>query len=148
MTLPHDDDSDFDGLDPEKRARRLELRCELEAALANIRMNPVLLPDARTPDVWFDERKRETGSLVKPHATAPLLGSDHDQVPATNGLSRPPEHPVVDPQTLTPVAAAKSMAARLLQRPKSIPAPQTTASPPKEEALATAPATNSASGYL
>ena len=93
MTLPHDDDSDFDGLDPETRGRRLKLSRELEAALANPGMNPVLSPDARTPDVWFDERKRETGSLVKPHATAPLLGSDHDQVPATNGLSRPSEHP-------------------------------------------------------
>ena len=75
MTLPHDDDSDFDGLDPETRARCLELRCELEAAIPNPRMNPVLLPDARTPDVCFDERKRGDGILgqASRHSAPPRL---------------------------------------------------------------------------
>jgi hypothetical protein len=45
MTLPQDDDSDLEGLDPETRARRLELRRELEATLANPRMKP----DPQTP---------------------------------------------------------------------------------------------------
>jgi hypothetical protein len=65
-------------------------------------------------------------------ATAPATDSGHDQVSAPNDLSRPPERPVVDTQTQAAVAAAKSMAAS-----------QTTVSPPKEEVLATAPATNS-----
>ena len=73
-----------------------------------------------------------TASLPKEKALATAAtNSDHDQVTAPNDLSRSPERPAVDTQTQAPVAAAKPIAA-----------PQTTASPPKEKALATA-ATNS-----
>jgi branched-chain amino acid transport system substrate-binding protein len=69
-----------------------------------------------------------TASLPKDEALATATtNSDHNQVSAPNDLSRWPERPVVDTQTQTPVAAAKS-----------ITAPQTTASFPKKEALATA----------
>ena len=37
--------------------------------------------------------------------------SEHDKVSAPNDLSRSPERPVVDAQTQTPAAAAKSTAA-------------------------------------
>ena len=80
----------------------------------------------------LDFFSQTTASLPKKEALATgATNSDHHQVSAPNDLSRSPERPVVDTQTQTPVAAAKSIAA-----------PQTTASLPKEEALATA-ATNS-----
>jgi branched-chain amino acid transport system substrate-binding protein len=72
-----------------------------------------------------------TASLPKEALATAATNSDHDQVSAPNDLSRSPERPVVDTQTQTPVAAAKSTAG-----------PQTTALLPKEKALATA-ATNS-----
>jgi ABC-type branched-subunit amino acid transport system substrate-binding protein len=87
----------------------------------------------------FDFFSQRTASLLKETASLPkekalataATNSDHDQVSAPNDLSRSPERPVVDTQTQTPVAAAKSTAG-----------PQTTALLPKEKALATA-ATNS-----
>ena len=73
-----------------------------------------------------------TASLPKEKALATAAtNSDHDQVSAPNDLSRSPERPVVDTPTQTPLVAAKSIAA-----------PRTTASLPKEEAFAAA-ATNS-----
>jgi branched-chain amino acid transport system substrate-binding protein len=63
-------------------------------------------------------------------ATA-VTTSDHDKVSAPNDLSRSPERPVAVTQTETPVATAKSTAA-----------PQTTASVPKEEEVATAATTS------
>ena len=73
-----------------------------------------------------------TASLPKDKALATAAtNSDHHQVSAPNDLSRSPERPVVDTQRQSPVAAAKSTAV-----------PQTTASLPKDKALATA-ATNS-----
>ena len=72
-----------------------------------------------------------TASLPKEALATAATNSDHDQVSAPNDLSRSPERPVVDTQTQTPVASAKSTAG-----------PQTTALLPKEKALATA-ATNS-----
>jgi branched-chain amino acid transport system substrate-binding protein len=56
---------------------------------------------------------------------------DHDQLPTPNEFSRSPERPVAETQTQTPVATAKSTAA-----------PQTTASVPKEEEVATAATTS------
>ena len=71
-----------------------------------------------------------TASLPKEALATAATNSDHDQLPAPNDLSRSPERPVVDTQTQTPVAAAKSTAA-----------PQTTASVPKEK-VATAATTS------
>ena len=80
----------------------------------------------------LDFFSQTTASLPKEKALATAAtNSDHDQVTAPNDLGRSPERRVVDRQTQTPVAAAKPIAA-----------PQTTASLPKEKALATA-ATNS-----
>jgi branched-chain amino acid transport system substrate-binding protein len=79
----------------------------------------------------LDFFSQTTALLPKKEAlTTAATSSDHDQVSASNDLSRSPRRPVVDTPTQTPVAAAKSAA------------PQTPASLPKEEALATA-ATNS-----
>jgi branched-chain amino acid transport system substrate-binding protein len=79
----------------------------------------------------LDFFSQTTALLPKKEALATAAtSSDHDQVSASNDLSRSPRRPVVDTPTQTPVAAAKSAA------------PQTPASLPKEEALATA-ATNS-----
>jgi branched-chain amino acid transport system substrate-binding protein len=76
-------------------------------------------------------------SLPKEEASATAAtSSDRDQVSAPNDLSRSPERPVAETQTKAPVAAAKSIAA-----------PQTTASLPKEDALAIA-ATNSDHGQV
>ena len=107
MTLPHDD-SEIDGLDPETRARRLrlrrefeaaararhlKLRRELEAADVNLGVKPIGIPDSVNPDVRFDDRERETGSVAKPHATARLLDSDHDQLAAPNDFEPLPGTP-------------------------------------------------------
>ena len=79
----------------------------------------------------LDFFSQTTALLPKKEALATAAtSSDHDQVSASNDLSRSPRRPVVDTPTQTPVAAAKSDA------------PQTPASLPKEEVLATA-ATNS-----
>jgi branched-chain amino acid transport system substrate-binding protein len=78
----------------------------------------------------FDFFSQWTASLPKDKALATAAAnSDHDQVTAPNDLSRLPERRVVDTQTQPPAA-------------KPIAAPQTTASLPKDKALATA-ATNS-----
>jgi branched-chain amino acid transport system substrate-binding protein len=130
----------------------------------------------------LDFFSQTTASLPKKEALATAAtNSDHDQVSASNDLSRSPGLPVVDTPTQTPVAAAKSAAPQtiaslpkdevlttattnsnhnevsapndlspvvdtptqtLVAAAKSITAPQTTASLPKKEALATA-ATNS-----
>ena len=66
----------------------------------------------------FDFFSQRTASLLKETASLPkekalataATNSDHDQVSAPNDLSRSPERPVVDTQTQTPVAAAKSTA--------------------------------------
>ena len=79
----------------------------------------------------LDFFSQTTALLPKKEALATAAtSSDHDQVSASNDLSRSPRRPVVDTPTQIPVAAAKSAA------------PQRPASLPKEEALATA-ATNS-----
>jgi hypothetical protein len=67
----------------------------------------------------FDFFSQRTASLLKETASLPkekalataATNSDHDQVSAPNDLSRSPERPVVDAQTQTPAAAAKSTAA-------------------------------------
>ena len=86
---------------------------------------------AKLFDLFSQRTASAPASLPKEETlAAAATNSDHDQLPTPNDFSRSPERPLAETQTQTPVAAAKSMAA-----------PQTTASLPKE-ALATA-ATNS-----
>ena len=60
MTGPRDD-SDFDGLDPERHSRRLKLSHELEAGAESVTTKPTGQPDARNPHAWywFDGQGRE-----------------------------------------------------------------------------------------
>ena len=94
---------------------------------------PVVDTPTQTPVAAAKSAAPQTpASLPKEEVLATAAtNSNHNQVSAPNDLSRSPERPLVDTQTQSPVAAAKSTAA-----------PRTTASLPKEEALATA-ATNS-----
>jgi ABC-type branched-subunit amino acid transport system substrate-binding protein len=87
---------------------------------------------AKLFDLFSQRTASAPASLPKEETLATAATNpDHDQLPTPNEFSRSPERPVAETQTQTPVATAKSTAA-----------PQTTASVPKEEEVATAATTS------
>jgi branched-chain amino acid transport system substrate-binding protein len=87
---------------------------------------------AKLFDLFSQRTASAPASLPKEETLATAATNpDHDQLPTPNEFSRSPERPVAETQTQTPVATAKSTAA-----------PQTTASVPKEEKVATAVTTS------
>jgi len=87
---------------------------------------------AKLFDLFSQRTASAPASLPKEETLATAATNpDHDQLPTPNEFSRSPERPVAETRTQTPVATAKSTAA-----------PQTTASVPKEEEVATAATTS------
>ena len=87
---------------------------------------------AKLFDLFSQRTASAPASLPKEETLATAATNpDHDQLPTPNDFSRSPERPLAETQTQTPVATAKSTAA-----------PQTTASVPKEEEVATAATTS------
>jgi hypothetical protein len=87
---------------------------------------------AKLFDLFSQRTASAPASLPKEETLATAATNrDHDQLPTPNEFSRSPERPGAETQTETPVPTAKSTAA-----------PQTTASVPKEEKVATAVTTS------
>ena len=87
---------------------------------------------AKLFDLFSQRTASAPASLPKEETLATAATNrDHDQLPTPNEFSRSPERPGAETQTETPVPTAKSTAA-----------PQTTASVPKEEEVATAATTS------